>query len=564
MVSQVAEHGGKDCHGDVEEMLPCMREHVGCHMSPWTAWDSCDRACGEGQGQQHRQRQIEKHPDPHGKQCPTQLLQTRGCVAACPADLNCQLGDWSAWSGCPVTCGAGQQERERKVNNTRKNGGNPCAFPLAETRACPGTKPCGFAECKWQDWSSWSRCSRTCGGGERLRRRQIAKETAMEDTALSCSPADGEQVAECFTQACRQHCRDGQWDEWSPWSPCSASCNAGWRYKTRPLAVSASACGMPAIGKDRVTEVCSVVPCPSRDCLFSSWTEWGACTSACNGVRTRSRGIFQQGQGSGSMCRGPLRLVKSCSVQPLFGGHDECSKGPSADCTLSPWTAWSGCGTSCHNYTSSRTREVEQQSSNGGLACDAALSEAEECPRKVCGEGPKPIDCKFGNWETWGACSVWCGGDRKRFRTVLHFPRHGGRVCEPAEIEQVESCEGKCQKYCNWSDWASWGGCSSRCGTGRRLRKRDLALFKKPPLPPAALQETMARYAALEDDLAQINGPPSSGELFMAFFGGCLVYVAGFHIARRWPQMRRQSSASALILRLPQDHATEVELGTIS
>lgn len=82
-------------------------------------------------------------------------------------------GGWSAygdWSECSVTCGAGQQERFRTCTNPPpSNGGAQCSGSDKETR------PCDDGPCEvnggWSDWSAYSECNKTCGGGRKYRYR---------------------------------------------------------------------------------------------------------------------------------------------------------------------------------------------------------------------------------------------------------------------------------------------------------------------------------------------------------------------------------------------------------
>ena len=41
--------------------------------------------------------------------------------------VNGDWGEWSSWSSCSVTCGTGEQQRERQCNNPEpQNGGTQC------------------------------------------------------------------------------------------------------------------------------------------------------------------------------------------------------------------------------------------------------------------------------------------------------------------------------------------------------------------------------------------------------------------------------------------------------
>ena len=50
--------------------------------------------------------------------------------------VNCIWGAWSAWETCSVTCGGGNQERNRAISQQALFGGNECAGIAKETQSC--------------------------------------------------------------------------------------------------------------------------------------------------------------------------------------------------------------------------------------------------------------------------------------------------------------------------------------------------------------------------------------------------------------------------------------------
>ena len=54
---------------------------------------------------------------------------------------NCEWGDYSGWTECNASCGGGIQRRRRQVKIRARNGGRACTGATIETR------PCNTEEC---------------------------------------------------------------------------------------------------------------------------------------------------------------------------------------------------------------------------------------------------------------------------------------------------------------------------------------------------------------------------------------------------------------------------------
>jgi hypothetical protein len=120
---------------------------------------------------------VLQQPRGHGKPCSGTLKRTKSCnMDFCEGmePVDCVLGEWSDWSSCTASCGGGEHQRHRAVMSEPRHGGLPCdTDTLVEAEAC-NSKPCDTGPaCVWSDWSPWKPCSRECGGGQRTRSREL-------------------------------------------------------------------------------------------------------------------------------------------------------------------------------------------------------------------------------------------------------------------------------------------------------------------------------------------------------------------------------------------------------
>lgn len=147
-----------------------------CVVSDW-AFGPCSQTCmpqGGGAGQRDAFRTMLSAPDARGLPCPPLQLAATCGTSPCPRD--CEMGAWGPWSPCPVQCGGGSRSRTREMFSKAKNGGTAC--PAAEERQACGVGSCD-ADCRLDDWSGWSDCSKACKveqdlpAGRRLRRRAV-------------------------------------------------------------------------------------------------------------------------------------------------------------------------------------------------------------------------------------------------------------------------------------------------------------------------------------------------------------------------------------------------------
>jgi len=534
-ITQPPGSGGKRCSGNLREVKSCTQV-VDCRVSPWTNWDACTSQCGGGQKQ--RQRQVVQNPLNGGKDCPSDLVQTRGCnqLPCKNHSLACQVSDWSDWGQCSVSC---VHLRNRSFTQMSRDGGKGCDMELSEVQACTGIHlACNEVDCAWADWSDWGGCTCSCGGGQRTRDRHIAKVPLRG--GKPCEASNKEEVQPCSTQPCGQQedCRDGEWEDWSEWEVCSATCEGGMTWRSRQVQTEANECGRPALGHTKEHRSCNAdVQCePAVDCQFNEWTDWSACTSECEGVKRRSRNIRVQGHAKGKFCEGPLKETSPC--------HENCGQGSQkpVDCALSAWQDWEACNVPCGRGEKTRSRQILEEGARGGHGCRAALMQVTPC---MCsGECASPVDCTWGDWEEWGACDR--GGERKRFRHITVEASCGGQPCSAKSAEEISNCTRRShgELFCEWLDWRSWSDCSRSCGDdGRRSRERFL---EAAPLraegggfAAAGSVDFQAKFEEIRLQTHELETRRVQ-DLVASFALGCISFVAALAVAQR-----RSSSASS-------------------
>jgi hypothetical protein len=227
---------GRRCDSHLKETKDCGAPVTvtDCTLSEWGIWDECDRTCGGGQ--QYRLRTVQHEAHNCGK-CPeattkqSRPCSTNSCFIA-NAISDCLLNAWGDWSECSSNCGNGVRFRDRTVKQEAGEGGRACAGDLKNAEGCQSAV-CAEQDCVWGAWEDWSTCSRTCGGGQKHRGRQIVTPPRFGGT--TCSAKIKDQIGACSTQSCDNLCTDGKWGEWTEWNACSVTCDEGYRQRSREM-----------------------------------------------------------------------------------------------------------------------------------------------------------------------------------------------------------------------------------------------------------------------------------------------------------------------------------------
>ncbi|TDH12189.1 hypothetical protein EPR50_G00069990 [Perca flavescens] len=157
----------------------------------WSPWSLCSSTCGRG----YRSRTRTCTPPQFGGDaCDGPEKQTKFCnIAVCPVDG--VWNEWSNWSSCSASCSNGTMQRTRECNGP-SYGGSECRGEWLET------VDCFLGECpvdgKWEPWTLWSGCSKTCGGGSQQRKRNCY---GPFFGGKPC-PAEPEEVRRCNEKKC--------------------------------------------------------------------------------------------------------------------------------------------------------------------------------------------------------------------------------------------------------------------------------------------------------------------------------------------------------------------------
>jgi hypothetical protein len=284
------------------------------------------------------------------------------------------------------------------------DGGAPCG-PLAELAQCIGPVLCAD-ECRVGEWSEYSNCSASCDVGWKSRSR------AVSHTGHVC-PRDTENTT-CGTHPCKVDCEVRLW---AAWDVCSQACGGGGQVRQRGVRVSAANGGQPCPPLTE-TRPCNSEPC-ARPCEVGEWKEWGSCSAECGEGRSlRVREVVKPSLNGGDLC-------------PTLVDSDRCSVPAACDasCEVSAWDSWSHCRGTCTPGEDSFRRRYLMRTS-GGL-CPALV---ETYP---CMTGPCASPCSVGDWGVWGANGAlpWCpSATQYRYRPVVADAANGGPRC-PSLVE---------------------------------------------------------------------------------------------------------------------------------
>ena len=445
--NHIVEHGetcddGNSVGGDGCS-VQCQIEHGWtCDVTP------CAPICGDGRRYAH-----EACDDGN-------LVNGDGCSNTCTVepDYHCEgsapsvcthipidcVGLFGSFSECSKSCGGGIRTRKYIVVVPEQYGGHECPHPhdFPEVENC-NTQPCPV-DCQVSEWTVWSACSKTCGGGTHTRTRTITQLPSTD--GLQCP--DLEETHECNTQECPIDCQFTT--EMSIWL-CDVHTGTQVVTVTNTITQPALHGGTTCPAEEvHTTQTCSV------NCIVGEWSDWTACEVTCSGgcEQTRTRSTIL-----------PLNGGLECPVST------ESRVCPAGSCPLPVDCvgefAFSTCSATCGDGTQEGVFHITQQAQNNGIEC--SINENDIIYRP-CNIGPCPgdvVDC-VGEY-VYETCSVSCGlGTQNGVFRITTAAHNGGNVCAAVEGNTVSrSCNlGTCPVVVDCVGEYVYESCSATCGPG--------------------------------------------------------------------------------------------------
>ncbi|KAK6181753.1 hypothetical protein SNE40_009543 [Patella caerulea] len=448
--------------------------------------------CGTGKKYKVVACRNDQHDLEMASKCSLNGYEEDMCVISCPVD--CEMTEWSAWSHCGVTCGAGMQVRFRSIATQPASGGRKCpslngSIKENQSRVCR-------VDCNHYLWDEgeWDSCipqaGAGCGTGRQIRpvRCQSISETTkvlgyVDD--IYCRGKDRPLETRSCYLSCPGEC---VLSEWTSWSLCKQPCNSQQtqkRTRKRMRSSSQHYSSESQCGKLIEERLCR----KGDNCIEYSWeiSNWSTCLVN-GGYETCGVGHKERY----AICRnGESKTVSNYYCEKIFGMISEplvssCEIPCDIDCLLSDWSDWSFCTKSCGLGISTRHRTMIQSPIGNGRKCPSTFKQSKPCFLTGC------YKWKVSEWSTCLREKGVCGSSF-RLRNVTCVGDDGLSVNSsrcPPDLEKLvlttkEICHVPCPGECMLSDWTSWSLCYINCqdfkkGHRNGVKVRSRAILASP------------------------------------------------------------------------------------
>ncbi|KAG9283723.1 thrombospondin type-1 domain-containing protein 7A-like [Astyanax mexicanus] len=519
--------------------LPCRDD---CQLTSWSKFSPCTADCV---GVRTRKRALVGKSKKRDK-CKNSQMYPLSETQYCPCNkYNAQpVGNWS---DCILPEGRLESALGMRVQGDGRECGQGYRYQamvcydqdnrLVETSRCNSHGyieeaciiPCP-SDCKLSEWSNWSRCSKSCGSGVKVRSKWLREKPY--NGGRPCPKLDHiNQVRVYEVVPCVSDCTQYVWvtEPWSMWKVSNVDLkeNCGEGVQTRKVrcmlntvdgptdAVDDYLCDpeeMPAGTRE------SRLPCP-EDCVLSDWSPWTPCELPCSGRGDRQRTAYA------------LRLPKEGRECPKSMETEPCLLNRNCYHYSYNITDWSTCQLSASAVcgVGLKTRMLDCVRSDG-KSVDLKFCEELGLDRKwqmnASCTVECPVNCQLTEWSVWTECSQTCGleGRMSRSRSVVQASRGDGRPC-PAQMEQWKPCPVRpCYRW-NYSQWSECRVEDVVCGEGRRFRNLSCFVSDGSRDVPGSL---------VEEDLCAALEPAVDGDKNIVLEEGCTLPCPGDCYLMEW------------------------------
>nr|XP_039260456.1 A disintegrin and metalloproteinase with thrombospondin motifs 18-like isoform X1 [Styela clava] len=188
---------------------------------------SCSKSCAGGIKQsvaRCMKNDITVADDLYCKHLARPITESKSCnMNPCPAT-------WvkRRWHSCNASCGIGMRARDVVCAQNTTRGQEIISDLMCDVPRPQKSKTCFLKECSSQ-WKTgrWTKCSKTCGKGQRTRNVYCADESGYKDNDKCELEKKPKSKRGCRLAKCR---RQYQWLI-TAWGKCSTTCGLGWQRR---------------------------------------------------------------------------------------------------------------------------------------------------------------------------------------------------------------------------------------------------------------------------------------------------------------------------------------------